>query len=192
MGRKTKLNDERADRIAQLIRAGNYSAVAAQSAGVSARTFWRWLSQAESIVPECEAWEEAEAKWNDLAPEDQALRAELQPKESEKPSDKDLMLYRFYKKVKEAEAEAEAAAVLQVRQAANNGVWQAAAWFLERKHKDRWSRSDKVEIDGQVHHQHGLAASEEELEAARKRLEKARSKALEPAINAEVIDETSS
>jgi len=24
--------------------------------------------------------------------------------------------------------------------------WQAAAWFLERKHKDRWARADQVDV----------------------------------------------
>jgi hypothetical protein len=56
----------------------------------------------------------------------------------------------FRDTVKEAEASAEVANVALIRQAAQNGTWQAAAWYLERKHSDRWGRNDKVrqEISG--------------------------------------------
>lgn len=56
----------------------------------------------------------------------------------------------FWESVKEAEAEAEVASVALIRRAAQNGTWQASAWFLERKHSDRWGRKDKVqqEISG--------------------------------------------
>jgi hypothetical protein len=42
--------------------------------------------------------------------------------------------------VKKARAEAEARALRQVRQAAAEGTWQAAAWYLERAHPERWGR----------------------------------------------------
>lgn len=56
----------------------------------------------------------------------------------------------FRDAVKEAEAQAEVASVALIRQAAQNGTWQAAAWYLERKHGDRWGRNDKVrqEVSG--------------------------------------------
>jgi hypothetical protein len=40
--------------------------------------------------------------------------------------------------------------VALIRQAANNGTWQAASWLLERKHGERWGRNDKIrqEITG--------------------------------------------
>lgn len=60
-------------------------------------------------------------------------------------------VYReFRDAVKEAEAAAEVASVALIRQAAQNGTWQAAAWYLERKHGDRWGRNDKVrqEVSG--------------------------------------------
>jgi hypothetical protein len=46
----------------------------------------------------------------------------------------------FAAAVKKARAEAEASALRQVRQAANDGTWQAAAWLLERGHPERWGR----------------------------------------------------
>lgn len=60
-------------------------------------------------------------------------------------------IYReFRESIKRAEAEAEIVSVARIRQAADNGTWQAAAWYLERKHGDRWGRNDKIrqEISG--------------------------------------------
>lgn len=42
----------------------------------------------------------------------------------------------------EAEATAEARAVTGIQQAGSSGVWQAYAWFLERKFPYRWGRKD--------------------------------------------------
>ena len=49
-----------------------------------------------------------------------------------------------------AEAEAEITAVARIKQASDNGTWQAASWLLERKHGERWGRNDKIrqEISG--------------------------------------------
>ena len=56
----------------------------------------------------------------------------------------------FWELVKRAIAEAEIDAVARIQQAAQNGRWQAAAWWLERKHPERWGRNDKIraEISG--------------------------------------------
>lgn len=51
----------------------------------------------------------------------------------------------FMRAVKEAEAEAERANVKRIRSAADNGQWQAAAWILERRHPDKWGRTDRQE-----------------------------------------------
>jgi transposase len=68
---------------------------------------------------------------------------------SEKPSAR--KEYReFRESIERAEAEAEVIALTRVRQAADNGDWKAAGWFLERKHGERWGRNDKIrqEISG--------------------------------------------
>lgn len=60
-------------------------------------------------------------------------------------------LYReFRESIKRAEAQAEVANVARIRQAADDGTWQAAAWYLERKHNERWGRKDRLaqEISG--------------------------------------------
>lgn len=42
----------------------------------------------------------------------------------------------------EAEANAEARAIMGIQEAGAQGVWQAFAWFLERKYSQRWGRKD--------------------------------------------------
>ena len=113
MGRKLKLTPELQTRVVNAIKAGNYAFIAAEMAGISKTTYYRWLETAEKP--------NAEAKYRD-----------------------------FRDAVKEAEAQAEVASVALIRQAAQNGTWQAAAWYLERKHADRWGRNDKVrqEVSG--------------------------------------------
>jgi len=47
--------------------------------------------------------------------------------------------------VENAEAEVEAKQAKRVVDAGEQN-WQAAAWFLERKHKDRWARADQLDV----------------------------------------------
>ncbi|WP_448807477.1 transposase [Aminobacterium colombiense] len=48
----------------------------------------------------------------------------------------------FVEAIKKAESEAESEAVKGILQAGQNGSWQAYAWFLERKHWQRWRRRE--------------------------------------------------
>jgi hypothetical protein len=54
----------------------------------------------------------------------------------------------FRESLTQAEAEAEVRAVALIRQAAEEGKWQAASWWLERKHNERWGNKIKQEISG--------------------------------------------
>ena len=67
-----------------------------------------------------------------------------------KEPDCDALFTELAESIKRAEADAEVAAVALIRQAANNGSWQAAGWLLERKNGERWGRNDKIrqEITG--------------------------------------------
>lgn len=113
MARPSKLTPEVQKRIIDAIRAGNYAAQAARSAGIGSSTFYRWMEQG--------ATEDA-------------------PQE----------LREFRDSVKKAEAEAEVAAVAIIRREAQNGTWQAAAWYLERKYADRWGRQDRLKQQVEV------------------------------------------
>ena len=62
------------------------------------------------------------------------------------------MLFRsrqFREAVQNARAEAEARNVALIQRAANEGTWQAAAWFLERTAHARWGRRASVEVSGE-------------------------------------------
>jgi hypothetical protein len=49
--------------------------------------------------------------------------------------------------VDRSEAEAETMKVGRIVQAAQNGRWQAAAWWLERKHPERWAQHTKIKAE---------------------------------------------
>lgn len=52
----------------------------------------------------------------------------------------------FYDTIKKAEKEAIARNVALIQRAAQDGNWQAAAWWLERKYFEDWGRKDKVDL----------------------------------------------
>lgn len=54
----------------------------------------------------------------------------------------------FREAVEEAKASAEVRAVLRIQQAANDGTWQAAAWWLERTRPKKFGRFDRQEVTG--------------------------------------------
>lgn len=56
----------------------------------------------------------------------------------------------FLEAIKAAEAKAEATNVANIITAGANGQWQASAWYLERKHKDRWSKHESQDINHSV------------------------------------------
>lgn len=56
--------------------------------------------------------------------------------------------FEFFNAIKKAEAEAEVESVALIRRSAQDGQWQAAAWFLERRKPSDWGRRDRHEITG--------------------------------------------
>ena len=53
---------------------------------------------------------------------------------------------QFLQELKKAEVEGEAVAIQVIRKAASDGTWTAAAWLLERRFPQRWSRVQTLEI----------------------------------------------
>jgi hypothetical protein len=49
----------------------------------------------------------------------------------------------FSEAVQKAESEAVAFHMAQIMKASQGGAWQASAWYLERKHPDRFGRQDR-------------------------------------------------
>ena len=54
----------------------------------------------------------------------------------------------FWNEITVAESEAIIRRVARIEQAGVDGNWQADAWFLERKHPDKFGRRDRVELSG--------------------------------------------
>ena len=48
----------------------------------------------------------------------------------------------FRDSVQKARAEAEGAHIMNIRKAADNGVWQASAWYLARSHPSKWGKKN--------------------------------------------------
>lgn len=174
MGRSSKLTPERQDQIVNLIQAGNYASTAAQAAGIGERTYHRWMKQGQEAAPKIEEWEQRVDHWNELNDAQRRSQGHLRPDEQQAPTAADITYWHFWQAVKKAEAEAEATAVLQIRKAASEGTWQAAAWYLERKHREKYGRRDSIDHSGRIDHQVGIGASPAEIEAARARLQAAR------------------
>jgi hypothetical protein len=58
---------------------------------------------------------------------------------------KDTIFSKFSKAIKEAESTAEMRHLQNILKTADDGTWQASAWYLERKHKNRWSLKQEIE-----------------------------------------------
>lgn len=54
----------------------------------------------------------------------------------------------FWESIQEAEAKAEMRHLQNIAKASADGSWQASAWFLERKHKQRWSAKQELQLQG--------------------------------------------
>lgn len=123
-GRPTDCTPERTAKIVQAISAGNYGEVAARYAGIDPRTYYRWLERGRA------------ERTRRAGPHDSracVVNLDEQP------------FYQFCQAVEKAEADAEARNVAIIQTAARE-TWQAAAWYLERKHADRWGRRDRVDL----------------------------------------------
>ena len=122
MGRPTKLTDEIQQKILQALAAGNYQDTAAAYAGISTSTFYNWLERGKT--------------------ERVRISAGEKPKKTEEP------YVEFVDAIESARAQAEVRSVALIQKAANDGTWQAAAWYLERSHPQRWGRLNRTEISG--------------------------------------------
>lgn len=116
-GRPTKLTPELQEEICKIIRAGNYIETAAAYVGISKNTIYDWMRRG--------AREKERLKKNP--------RAKM--KKSEAP------FVEFSDSIEKALAYAEVRDVAIIGKAAET-QWQAAAWRLERKFRDRWGRND--------------------------------------------------
>lgn len=119
-GRTPLLTPTTQERIVSAVRSGAYLDDAASLAGVHRATLFRWIAQGR------EAQEKLEAGGT--------------------LTDKERLVHDFCDAVETARAEAQLRNVAIIQKAANEGTWQAAAWYLERTNPRKWGRHETVEI----------------------------------------------
>jgi hypothetical protein len=119
-GRTPLLNAQTQDRIVSAVRAGSYLDDAAALAGIGRATLFEWLTRGRL--------------------------ADQKAQTGEKLTDRERLYLDFTDAVETARAEAQLRNVAIIQKAANEGTWQAAAWFLERTNPRKWGRHETVEI----------------------------------------------
>ena len=115
--RPSKLTPERVEVIREALEAGAYLETASRAAGIAPSTLWSWLRRGRTA------------------------------EESPDPSSEDLPYLELLETVKSAQAAAEIEALGIIRDAARDGTWQAAAWFLERSNPAAWSRTGRMSLN---------------------------------------------
>lgn len=128
MGRPSKLNPDLQGRIVNALRAGAYLDEAARSCGLAPSTFHAWRARGNAELDQL------------ASHEGRVTRAEQKRRALEQP------FVDFVLAVDEALAAAEIHAVAIVRGAMKDD-WRSAAWYLERRHPDRWRRRTTHEVE---------------------------------------------
>lgn len=119
-GRRQLLNAQTQERIVTAVRAGSYLDDAAALAGIGRSTLFLWLAEGRAAQQKAEA--------------------------GQKLTDRETSCLDFLDAVESARAEAQLRNIAIVQKAANEGTWQAAAWFLERTNPRKWGRHETVEV----------------------------------------------
>lgn len=118
--RPTQLDDPKVQLLLTALRAGNYFEHACAYAGIAPSTAYRWLERGRKEQTDIEAGHEPEP--------DEAIYVEL------------------CNTIEKARADAVVANVAVIQNAARNGTWQAAAWWLERTMPNQFGRRQQLEV----------------------------------------------
>lgn len=118
-GRRGALTDDLADRIVQVVAAGNYLRTAAQFAGIGQSTLMLWMAKGRAAAAVRDSGEE-------VPPEDRRYLV-------------------FMERVTQAETQAEVAAVTYWRRSFGED-WRAARDYLARKRPEQWAAKTTVTI----------------------------------------------
>jgi hypothetical protein len=121
-GRQTLLTPQVHETIVNAVRIGAYLDDAASLAGISRGTLFRWLAEGRDANDKSDAGEEI--------------------------TDRETLCRDFCDAVEKARADAMLRNIGVIQTAAQNGTWQAAAWYLERTNPKKWGRHDTVEVTG--------------------------------------------
>jgi hypothetical protein len=124
-GRKvSKLTDPKVTLLLKALQGGNYIEVACSYAGLHYATLYRWLERG---------------------------RAERASQEQgNEPDEHESQYLELCEAVEKARADAVLRNVTIIQQAAGNGQWQAAAWWLERSMPQQYGRRVQAEVTSTV------------------------------------------
>jgi hypothetical protein len=122
VGKPTALTPEVQERIVTAVQAGSYLDDAASYAGIGYRSVFRWLERGRN--------------------------AEAELSEGREIPENELIFWHFWQAIEKARADAAIRNVGIIQKAAQDGQWQAAAWYLERTNPRKWGRHETVEITG--------------------------------------------
>ena len=129
MARPTKLTPDLIQEVCNWLKLGYYQEDAATMAGISSSTFNDWMRRC------AEGQKALESGDSPLPDSPDAEIVEVVD-----------MYLEFSEAVKKARAEAEGAHIRNIRKAADNGSWQASAWFLERSFPKKWGKRSTLDI----------------------------------------------
>ena len=146
MAKPTTITAKIIEDICTAVRAGNYMTTAAAYAGVPSRTFYSWLRRGRKVIEVQEAGGDPEAE---AGIQEAGLLREL------------------VEQLEQANGFAETRHVAIIADKARK-VWQAAAWWLERRYPDRWGQRTRHDVAEEGAQQTDLLEYEEWLRHARK------------------------
>ena len=130
MSRPTKLTADIIEDICNWLKLGYYQEDAATMAGIATSTFYDWMKKGDEGQKALESGVSS------------SLPATQEGSEVEVVD----MFQEFSEAVKKARAEAEGAHLRNIRRAADNGTWQASAWWLERSFPKKWGKRNTLDI----------------------------------------------
>jgi hypothetical protein len=110
-------DDQRVEKLLEALRKGHYVDEACEYARIARSTYYRWISEADTVDEKAERGEP------------------LTQRDEEKRDRRDTL--------KEAEVVGQNKALDKIHDAMDNGTWQAAAWYMERRNK-KWSNRTEV------------------------------------------------
>ena len=123
LGRPSKLDETTIKRLNTALKIGLSQKKSALFSGISETTFYRWQRRYHKIDEACGG-----------------------DPDNIKNAD-DLELWEFWQSLKKAKVEGEINHLGVITKAAENGVWQASAWFMERSNPEEWGKREKNQLE---------------------------------------------
>jgi transposase-like protein len=112
------INEPKVEALLQALNAGHYVERASRMSGISLTTIYRWLDEGRTEKENIEA--------------------------GNPPTDRGQAYFELAEAIQKAREAAAHRAMLTIQKAAQDGTWQAAAWYLERTDREHYGRYTQV------------------------------------------------